>query len=136
MYFPKHFVIQELVPKHVFAERGLKAIELLDAGAVATLDQLRERFGRIVINDWMWGGKNQWRGLRTSACPIGAKYSQHHYGRAFDCIFLDANVEDVRAFILAHPEEFPFITFIELDTPHLHFDTRNCRRITTWSPEK
>jgi hypothetical protein len=136
MYFPKHFAVQELVPKHVFDDRGVKAIELLDDRALAMLDQLRERFGPITVNDWMWGGKNQWRGLRTSASPVGGRYSQHHYGRAFDCTFKNVESAEVRAFILANPDAFPFINFIELDTPHLHFDTRNCRRITTWSPKQ
>jgi hypothetical protein len=135
LYFPKHFAIQELVPKHIFIERGPKAIELLDQKAVATLDQLRERFGSLTVNDWFWGGPNQWRGLRTAACTIGAKYSQHNYGRAFDCSFGSVTSEEVRKFVLANPDAFPFINFVELDTPHFHFDTRNCNRITTWSPK-
>lgn len=136
MYKPKHFDIKELIPRHVWEDRGESALELLDPRAVQTLDQLRDQFGKITVNDWSWGGNNQWRGLRTIQCPIGAKYSQHHYGRGFDCTFHETTTETVRQFILANPDRFPFITFVELDTPHLHFDVRNCRRITTWSPKK
>lgn len=135
MYKPKHFSVKELVPRHVHADRGDAAIELLDSRAVQTLDQLREQFGKIIVNDWSWGGNSQWRGLRTAQCPIGAKYSQHHYGRAFDCILVETPVEHVRSYILKNPDKFPFINFVELDTPHLHFDVRNCQRITTWSPK-
>lgn len=135
MYKPKFFSIKELVPRHVYADRGEAAIELLDSRALQSLDQLRERFGKIVVNDWAWGGNSQWRGLRTPQCPIGAKYSQHHYGRAFDAILVEYDVQKAREFILKNPDQFPFITFVELDTPHLHFDVRNCERIKTWSPK-
>lgn len=134
MYQPKHFRIEELVPRHVFADRGSKAIELLDVNALITLDQLREKFGAITVNNWVWGGNRQWSGLRTEQSPHGTQYSQHRFGRAFDCIFKNVTSEEVRQYVLANPDEFPHITFIELDVSWFHFDTRGCKRITTWGP--
>ena len=134
MYKPRHFIIQELVPRHVFKDRGEKALELLDDRLLRTLDDLRDAFGPIVINDWHKDGMNQWRGLRTELSPFGTMYSQHRFGRAADLTFLKTDVDGVRAEILENPSLFPLITSIELATNWLHFDVRNCLRIKTYSP--
>jgi hypothetical protein len=134
MYMPDHFKIEELVPKQVHNERGFRAWELLDDRLLITLDQLRDEYGSITVNDWLWGGINEWRGLRTPKSAWYRPYSQHTFGRAADCIFNDVNVDKVRADILKYPDRFPCINSIELDTPHLHFDVRNCDRIKTYMP--
>lgn len=125
MYKCKHFVIEELVPRHVHEDRGERAWSLFDDRALQTLDTLRDKFGRTTINNWKWGGDREWSGLRTSESPYGSQYSQHRLGRAFDCIFADIAAEEVREYILAHQDEFPFITAIEEDVSWLHFDVRN-----------
>jgi hypothetical protein len=134
MYVPKHFALHELVPRHVFTERGEFSWELLDPRALRTLDALRSRFGSITVNNWRWGGSREWSGLRTELSPCGTQYSQHRFGRAFDCIFADISAEEVREFIRANPEIYPEICSIELDTSWLHFDVRNCDPIKTYSP--
>lgn len=136
MYKPKFFRVEELVPRHVFQARGAAAIELIDERVLITLDALREKFGPITVNNWVWGGNRQWSGLRTEQSPFGTAFSQHRFGRAVDCIFRNVTAEEVRQYILANPDEFPLITFVELDVSWLHFDVRNCPRITTWSPSK
>lgn len=125
MYKCDHFDIEELVSKAVYVERGNKAWALLDNRALKTLDQLRKRFGPVTVNDWKWGGKNEYRGLREPNCKIGAAYSQHRFGRAFDCHFRDVSAHKVREYILQHPEEFPYITALEMGVSWLHFDVRN-----------
>jgi len=132
MYIPQHFSIEELVPIDVFEERGTKAWELLDDRMLITLDQLREEYGSITINDWKWNGDNQWRGLRTPDSPYYRQYSQHTFGRAADCIFNDTKIEVVREDIQANVDKFPCISSIELNTSWLHFDVRNCNRIKTY----
>ena len=132
MYIPKHFAIHELVPPEVYNTWGDKALQFLDDRALQTLDALREKYGRILINNWFWNGTRQWSGLRTEESPYGSAFSQHRFGRAFDCIFLDIDVEKVRKEILADPSLFPFINAIELNTSWLHFDCRNCKRIKTF----
>ena len=130
-YRPKHFVLQELVPQYLYQDRGEAAWELLDDRMLMTLDQLRERFGTTIINTWhsemlmMAYGRHEWRGLRTPQCEIGAKYSQHLFGRAADCVFRDWTAEQVRNTILEEQEEFKYINAIEMDTSWLHFDVRN-----------
>lgn len=133
-YKPKHFKVHELVPQKVFIERGEKALQLLDNGALITRDKLRSVYGQIKVNDYEFGGIREWSGLRTQESPYGTRYSQHRFGRAFDCIFLNTNADIVRQDILKNPDSFPFITSIELGTSWLHFDTRNCERIMTYRP--
>lgn len=125
MYKCKYFGIKELVSKKVFEDRGDKAWALLDERALKTIDALRDRFGSTTVNDWPWGGANQYRGFREGDCSVGAQYSQHKFGRAFDCIFRDISAEAVRRYILENPEEFPFISSIEMGVSWLHFDVRN-----------
>lgn len=134
MYKPKHFSVKEFVPEYIYIARGEKSLELIDGRVLETCDALRGRYGPIVINDWSWGGSNQWRGLRIDGCPIGTIYSQHRFGRAADCNFKNIDAESVRQDILKNPDLFPHINSLELATVHLHFDVRNCRRIKTYKP--
>lgn len=133
MYKPTHFSVHELVPEHVYNKWGDKALMFLDDRALMTLDALREKWGPITVNNWFWDGPRQWSGLRTEETHYGSQYSQHRFGRAFDCVFHEIDDEDVRQYILANPDEFPYINSIELGTEGwLHFDVRNCKRIKTY----
>jgi hypothetical protein len=125
MYKARYFVIQELVPRSVFVGRGEKAWSLLDDRALRTLDAIREEFGVTVVNTWHRDGDREWSGLRTPNSPYHRIYSQHSYGRAFDCIFPEHPSEDVRAYILAHPRQFPHIRGVERGVSWLHFDVGN-----------
>lgn len=132
MYRCKNFSIEELVPQYVYLQRSENAWELLDEQLLRAIDRLRDRFGRMKINDWKWGGERQWSGLRTPESPFYSLYSQHTYGQAFDILPLDAEVDEVRGYILEHPEEFPEIGGIELGVNWLHVDGRNYSGIKTF----
>ena len=133
MYKPEHFIIQELVPREVYEERGTKAWELIDNRLLITLDQLRDEYGPIIVNNWHTGGDREWSGLRTPDSPYYRPYSQHTFGRAADCLFDKVTVERVRRDILNDKDMFPCITSVELNTSWLHFDVRNCDRIKTYN---
>lgn len=128
-----YFSIEELVPKALF-EKYQHAHHILwglfNRKALLSLIALRARFGSLTVNDWSWGGSNQYRGFRPGDCPIGAGLSQHKLGNAFDCNFKDHTAEEVRQYILANPEEFPYITTLEMGVSWLHFD---CRYIPSWN---
>lgn len=125
MYKCTHFNIKELVDEKTYSARGEKAWALLDDRALKTLDILRDKFGSITVNDWSWGGPNQWRGLRTPDSKYYSTYSQHVHGKAFDCIFKEHTAEEVRTYIKEHRDEFPLITSMEDNVSWLHFDVRN-----------
>lgn len=126
MYKCRWFKIQELVPPHVYEERGEKAWELLDERALISLDALRDMFGPLTCNDWHIGGGRKWSGLRTAESPYYSPYSQHTMGRAFDVISGIHSAESMREKVLRHrKEKFSYITGLELNVTWLHFDVRN-----------
>ena len=55
MYKCEYFKVHELVPPHVYNARGEKAWELLDEQLLRTLDRLRQRYGPMTINNYLWG---------------------------------------------------------------------------------
>ena len=135
IYKCKWFAIHELVPRHIFELRGEKAWQLLDEKALRTLDALRERYGSIKVNDYYWGGEREWSGLRTPGNLYYSQTSQHTFGRAFDCLFKKESAGKIRNDILLNPnhETFKYINAIELNVSWLHFDTRNCLRVATFT---
>ena len=134
MYQCRHFAIHELVPPNVYRERGEKAWELMAVSQLLTIDALRDEYGPMTINDYIFGGVRQWSGLRTPDSPFYSPYSQHTFGRATDSIFHDISAEEVREDILNNPNKFPYIMSVELGTDWLHCDSRNCHRIKTYTP--
>lgn len=137
----KYFTIAELVPKDYYERFGERCWEIFDERALKTLDALREKFGPATINYYPYqSGGMQYRGLRTSAYyGSGSKNddsrSQHKYGRAFDITFKNISAKDVRKYVIEHKDEFPFITFLEIDITWFHFDVRNTEGIKLWSPD-
>ena len=138
MYYVKHFKIWELVPPDIYSELGERAVEQLDDRALMTLDQLRDKFGVTVVNTYKSQsmikefGLRRECGLRRSTTETGAKYSQHKRGAGFDCLFRDYTAHQVREYVMAHPDEFPYINAIESGVSWFHFDCRNCERITVF----
>lgn len=132
---PPSFIIQELVPPDIYAALGERAWELLDPRATQTLQQLRDRFGPLIVNNWHQGGPFKESGLRSLTTPTGAKYSQHRYGRAFDCKVKQTEPPGVAAYVLKHAAEFPHLTTIENTdaTPTwFHFDVRAHNKEGIW----
>lgn len=130
----KHFVIQELVDKKTYELKGEAAWELLDSRLLEMIDKLREKFGKMTINNWHWNGPRQWSGLRTKESPDYSPYSQHSFGRAVDIIPAETGVEEIRTYIKENPAEFPHIKGLEEDVAWLHVDCRNCDTLKTFKP--
>ena len=128
-YIPKYFVLQEWLPKDFYNQNkglGDKLWLMFDYRILWTYDKLRKRYGKITMNDWLWGGHNQYRGWRPFDCPVGAKLSQHKFGRAGDGIFT-MPAEEIRQDILKHQNDYDFqyISVIEGNVSWLHCDCRN-----------
>lgn len=131
-YTPEYFDLHELVPRAVYEDfknrdRLNQLPWLFDARALWTLDRLRVRYGQAYVNNWFWGGQNQYGGWRPWDCGIGSEMSDHKFGRAFDPKFVEISAYEVRGDILADPwcEDFKFVTVVEMKIPWLHFATRN-----------
>lgn len=122
-----YFTIAELVPKRTLEQyKGRDHIlwGLLDQEALQALVALREFFGPLEVNNYVWGGARQYSGWRPGNSKVGAVLSQHKFGRAFDCHFKNVTSDEVRAYVLAHQNSFPWIHSIEMEVSWFHFDTR------------
>ncbi len=118
----KYFKIQELVSKQTYEKYGEKSWIFLDERLILTLDALREYFNApITVNNWLWGGNLQQRGLRTNCDEIvknktlknSLYVSQHCLGKAVDFNVKNHTVKDVYKVILENPKAFPYIKRIE-----------------------
>jgi hypothetical protein len=144
MYKPKYFKIRELIPpdmdRTILRKGATWAFDtLFDERLLRTMDNLREKFGRMVVNTWKNNGRHCFRGFRPPECTIGARFSQHRFGRAIDMVPLDSTVEHIREEILAYPnsQRFKHIGGMEMGTSWLHIDVRGRRHsdmILTFTP--
>lgn len=151
IYIPpvKLFKPQEIFPPHIidkYTDRNgnidKQIWRLMDSRALWTIVQLRNLFGPMTMNDYLWGGNNKNRGFRDPISLIDLdKYnetgvisaswssftSQHCFGRAGDSKFKKILAEEVRQYIIQNSgkEEFKFITAIEKEVSWFHFDIRN-----------
>lgn len=132
MYKCKHFKIQELVDKSTYSSNSEWKLWLaFDDRLLRSIDFLREELGvSVTINDWSWGGTNQWRGLRNPQSAYYSQWSQHSYGRAVDMIFKGIEAKDVRAKIkeLMDSGKFKDLTLsltVEDGVSWVHLDIRN-----------
>ena len=138
-YTPKFFVLEEFLPPQVFTNLSetnalWKGWLLIDERILRSADQLRAKFGALIINNWHTGGEFRQRGLRVPGMSFFKPYSQHSFGRAIDCTSKSLSAHDMRQYIIAHREEFPFITRMEQGVSWLHADCANAPRITLVNP--
>jgi hypothetical protein len=126
-YKPRWFTAEELVPKAIHAKLGDNILHLFDPRILKMADTMRERYGKMLINNWAFGGENEFSGFRPPFCQIGAKFSQHRYGRALDLHPQEAEVADIIHDLQARPDRrcYEHITAVELDVSWLHIDCRN-----------
>lgn len=128
-YKPENFELYELLPKwhwqcwHKYPEAWL----IWPAQVLWQLQALRSRYGPVIVNNWHQGGDLQYCGYRPLNCKVGAKFSLHKWGLAFDMHFLHTETEEVRQDILKNQdaEWCAYINAVEMGTPHLHWDMRN-----------
>ena len=129
-YIPKHFQPFEVVPREVHkafetSNQIYKIWWLFDPRILKAADRIRDRYGRMTCNDWFWGGNNHYRGWRPPGCNVGAKYSQHRFGRALDLVPTEVTAEDIRRDIKAGEDFGNAVTCIEDRVSWLHIDCRN-----------
>lgn len=125
----KHFRAQELVTPECYQKFGVGAYKLFDQRALNSLAMIRKVFGRTTVNNWHYGGNRTESGLRVSGMKHYRKYSQHSFGRAFDCLMSNVSTEEVIKYITANPKKFPYIKGIEVGVSWLHIDCRNSDKI-------
>lgn len=124
--------LDEVVHPSIYSARGEKSIELLDMRIIVGAQSIRDIIDRpMIFNNWWDGGKLQNRGLRPFDAAVGAKFSQHKYGRAVDFHVPGMTIAQIHEVIMAHENQLlgaGLITTIEdkRDTPTwVHIDCRH-----------
>lgn len=137
MYKCKHFDIKELVSPQVYEDKGEKAWRFFNPVALKGLDKLREKFGRVTINNWSYGGDRKFSGYHHKGEFNRSEFSGHRQWGAFDLIFNDITAKDARIALLGEEpttnkiypaiEGFEEITELEYDITWFH--VRFCSNI-------
>lgn len=97
----------EFVPKVIYNNERLKPIWFIRPEIISLAEFYREWFDApVIVNDWFWGGYFHNRGFRTPNTRVGALYSQHKLGAAFDCNIKGVEPDFIRREILDHEDEF------------------------------
>lgn len=113
-YVCDHFCIEELVSPAVYEAKGDKCWRWFDSVALKGLDKLREKFGRMTINNWKWGGIYDGRGFHFKGEENRSEFSGHRMWASFDIGFEDYTAAEVREILLgSEPTESGVLPSIE-----------------------
>jgi len=130
-YRPKYFHAWELVDRVTYQKFSGNSFFLFSAISLMMIDGIRDFLGvPVIINNWHEGGAYEFSGLRPISCKVGAEYSQHRLGQAFDLKPLRMPIGDAFKKIMDNisDERLKYISVIEdiTYTPTwLHVDCRN-----------
>lgn len=131
MIVSSHFRAEEFVPKYFWKKFGEKCIWWISPEIISMGEFIRERYGKPVkINDWIFGGKLEYRGFRPATSTVGAEYSQHKLSRAIDFNVRGMTTKEVYDDIVKNwQKDWPFTTMEDIrDTPGwTHIDCRNTK---------
>lgn len=145
MYKPRNFKSFELVDRKTYRALGEKCLRLFRAETLMGIDQLRDLIGNpMMVNDWAWDGKIEWRGFRPSYCEIGATYSMHKVGSAIDFRVKGENspefYKDLRDKIVVWKDEcfLPYLSRMEdldgMTWCHVEFDSTAGNKVKLFKP--
>ena len=132
----KYFDIRELVCSHTYQKFGENVSwQFLDTEILHTLLILRTKILKcgMVINDYIFAGNNEQRGLRCNICPIPKDktdknqiyLSAHCNGAGFDVVFgkhTGMTAEKARRLIYQYQDLLPYNVRIEKEVTWLHID--------------
>ncbi len=133
MRYPKkiseHFYYHEFFSRGIWSANNETQLKrLLDSRIIPIMERLRTGLNRpIFVNNWKWGGPSQYRGFRPFSTSVGARYSQHKFGRAVDFSVRGLTANQVRQYILDNEQEFLGMGLTRLEdgrdaTSWIHFD--------------
>lgn len=131
MNISPHFQLEEFVPKAIYDQYMANSIWFVDMRLVEGMEWIRSYFNAsIIINNWHKGGPLQNRGYRPPNTTVGARLSQHKFGRACDFNVLGLKPDQVFDRLVADWGEVSKHTFFttmedKADTPSWsHIDLR------------
>lgn len=102
-----YFKTQEFVSKTIYTQWGEKALWFIDPRIRKLANFTRKFFNKpVTINNWHTGGAFDQRGFREPESTVGAKLSQHRFGRAIDINVSGMTSNQVYDTILANEKVF------------------------------
>lgn len=128
MKISPNFDLREFIHPDPWKQYGENSMWFVDPRLFSIAQCLRDRFGSTVINNWHYGGERVNSGFNLNR-EIGADYSQHKLGRALDCVFSDAEPNDVRQDIMENQRFWLHMGLTTLEheqfaSSWVHLDTR------------
>ena len=126
----ENFNLDEFIHPDYMRKFGKNALWFIDHRIVTIAQELRTDLGvPITINNYETGGQYKSSGLRVQSAKIGAKYSQHKYGRAIDCKFKGVTIQEAFDFLMHNQGKYfnlglTTIENIEHTPTWLHLDCR------------
>lgn len=128
----KYFRIEELVCTHIFNKFGASSWRFLCTEYLHTLLILRTKIlgMPMIMNDYVFGGKNTQRGLRCNLCQIVKNktlsnqmyISAHCLGKGGDVVFNNITASKARDIIRDKQDSLPYNIRVENGVTWLHFD--------------
>lgn len=127
----KYFRVEEFVCKHVYNRFKEQSWQFLDEKLLDVVVFIREGLGLpMYINNWVWGGNKDERGLRCNVCDIvktktmknEVYMSAHPFGKAVDFNVKGMTVQEVRDWLWEHRNELPHPIRVEKDVTWNHVD--------------
>jgi len=128
------FDIREFVPPQIWNRFKEQSVMMMDPKVFDIAVLYRTYFDvPIIINNWFIGGPYMYRGYRPPRVNVGAEFSQHKTGRAFDCHSPNISPQEMYKMILKDPQLFmdaglTTLEDISFTKTWLHSD---CRIVTT-----
>ena len=109
----ENFAVEELVHPDLLRILGVDRCKDYVHDLALGLQELRNTFGPLVVNNWHRGGTFVNSGLRIPTSQFGAKNSAHKFGHGADPKPTDISPQDMHRAILENQHAFPFITRME-----------------------
>ena len=107
MRVSKNFILQEFIDRDTYETFGVKCIWFIDPKVIEIAQLLRDKSKRAVtVNNWHSGGQYNLSGFRPPSTKIGAKLSQHRFGRGIDVKVEGMTPAQVHELIYKHEDEF------------------------------
>ena len=96
-----NFNLKEFIDPETYKRFGDSSIWFIDNRIITLAQFIRERLNKpCTINNWSNGGQYQYSGFRPPECTIGAKLSQHRFGRGIDLKCKGMTADEVREDII------------------------------------
>jgi len=91
----KNFYEDELIPPEIYRNKRVLNEWFIDPLMLKVVQDVRDYYGPVTINNWLKGGPFKYSGYRHPNCPEGAKLSMHRFMKAMDLKPSECEAKDI-----------------------------------------